>query len=63
MSSPISSAVPALVARVLGAAFVFGLVRLKRPRNRQLLLGADRLPAVVPLLVIGISLSAVCFTP
>ena len=58
-NSLVLAVVSALAASVLGAAFAFGLVRLKRPRDRQLLLGAGLLPAVVPLLVIGISLAVV----
>ncbi len=58
-NSMILAAVSALVASVLGTAFAFGVARLKSPRNRQLLLGAGLLPAVVPLLVIGISLAVI----
>lgn len=56
-NSLILALVSAIVAGTLGAAFAFGLMKLKRPRNRQVLLAAGLLPAVVPLLVIGISLA------
>ncbi|MBX6322331.1 MAG: ABC transporter permease [Rhodospirillaceae bacterium] len=49
--------VSAVGAGVLGTAFAYGLVRLRRKRLRQGLMGASLLPAVVPLLVIGISLA------
>jgi spermidine/putrescine transport system permease protein len=40
-----------------GTAFAFGVLRLQRERLRRMLLTASLLPAVVPLLVIGISLA------
>ncbi|HVT51789.1 MAG TPA: ABC transporter permease [Dongiaceae bacterium] len=40
-----------------GTAFAFGVVKLQRLRLRRILLTASLLPAVVPLLVIGISLA------
>ena len=58
-NSLVLALVSAIVASALGTAFAFGLVKLKRPRDRHLLLGAGLLPAVVPLLVIGISLAVV----
>lgn len=51
------AAVTATVAGVLGAAFAFGIVALKRRRLRTGLLAASVLPAIVPLLVIGIALA------
>ncbi len=58
-NSLVLALVSAIVASALGTTFAFGLVKLKRPRDRHLLLGAGLLPAVVPLLVIGISLAVV----
>lgn len=56
-NSVILALVSALGAGALGAAFAFGLVRLKRARDRQALLAGGLLPAVVPLLVTGIALA------
>jgi spermidine/putrescine transport system permease protein len=56
-NSLILALVSALMAGTVGAAFSFGLMALKRVRLRQGLLAASLLPAVVPLLVIGISLA------
>jgi spermidine/putrescine transport system permease protein len=47
----------ALGAVALGAAFAFGVVKLQKTRIRNTLLAASLLPAVVPLLVIGIALA------
>jgi spermidine/putrescine transport system permease protein len=47
----------AIVSGVLGVAFAFGLVALRRPALRRMLLAAGLLPAIVPLLVIGIALA------
>jgi spermidine/putrescine transport system permease protein len=47
----------ALGAGTLGAAFAFGIVRLQSARARAGLLSVSLLPAVVPLLVIGIALA------
>jgi len=49
--------VSAVGAGILGTAFAYGLVRLKNPRLRSALVAAGLLPAVVPLLVIGIALA------
>ena len=49
--------VSAIVSGVFGAAFSFGIVALKRAGPRAVLLSASLLPAIVPLLVIGISLA------
>jgi spermidine/putrescine transport system permease protein len=49
--------VSAVAAGILGTAFAYGLVRLKNPRLRATLVAAGLLPAVVPLLVIGIALA------
>lgn len=56
-NSLLLASVSALVSGVIGAAFAFGLVALKRPRLRASLLGASMLPAIMPLLVIGIALA------
>ncbi len=44
-------------AGLLGTAFAFGLVKLHRWRLRTTLLSASLLPAIVPLLIIGIALA------
>lgn len=49
--------VTATFAGLFGATFAFGLVALKRNRLRNGLLAASLLPAIVPLLVIGIALA------
>ena len=49
--------ISAAAASVLGTAFALGLVKLRRPRLRNAILSASLLPAVVPLLVIGIALA------
>jgi spermidine/putrescine transport system permease protein len=56
-NSIILALVSAIAAGALGAAFAFGVVKVKRPGARRALLTASLLPAVVPLLVIGISLA------
>jgi ABC-type spermidine/putrescine transport system permease subunit II len=56
-NSLILAAISATVAGALGTAFAFGLVKLKSALYRRALLGAGILPAVVPLLVIGIALA------
>lgn len=53
----ILAAVSAIGGCLAGTAFAFGILRLKRLRVRRLMLTASLLPAVVPLLVIGISLA------
>lgn len=61
MVAVVNSAILALVSAVgcgiLGAAFAFGLVKLKSGRLRGGLLAASLMPAIVPLLVIGIALA------
>jgi ABC-type spermidine/putrescine transport system permease subunit II len=47
----------AFAAGMLGASFAFGVVRLQSARLRSALLAASLLPAVIPLLVIGIALA------
>ena len=47
----------AIIAGGLGTAFSFGVMKVKQDRWRQPLIGASLLPAVVPLLVIGIALA------
>lgn len=47
----------ALFSGIMGAAFAFWVVALKRARLRATLLTASLLPAIVPLLVIGIALA------
>lgn len=49
--------VSAVGAGAMGAAFSFGLMKVERARLRGALLGFSLLPAIVPLLVIGISLA------
>jgi len=56
-NSAILAVVSALAATVLGGAFAFGLVKLQGVRVRRTLLAGGLLPAVVPLLVIGIALA------
>lgn len=56
-NSVILAAASAVLAGGLGAALAFGLVKLRSGRLRQTLLSASLLPAVVPLLVIGIALA------
>ena len=56
-NSVILALASALAGGAFGAAFAFGLVKLKRARDRQVLLAGSLLPAVVPLLVIGIALA------
>lgn len=56
-NSLVLALVSAVLSGVFGAAFSFGLVALKQVRIRMALLAASLLPAVVPLLVIGISLA------
>ena len=53
----ILAAVSAVGGCLTGTAFAFGILRLKQARVRRVLLGASLLPAIVPLLVIGISLA------
>jgi spermidine/putrescine transport system permease protein len=45
------------VSGVLGAACAFGLVAARRPRLRASLLTLALMPAIVPLLIIGIALA------
>lgn len=56
-NTAILAAVSAVGGCLAGTAFAFGILRLRRARLRRLLLGASLLPAIVPLLVIGISLA------
>ena len=56
-NSVLLALVSAVVGGVFGTAFAFGLVRLRGSRLRSALLAANLLPAVVPLLVIGIALA------
>jgi ABC-type spermidine/putrescine transport system permease subunit II len=56
-NSVVLALVSAVAATILGGAFAFGLVRLESPRARRVLLAGGLLPAVVPLLVIGIALA------
>jgi spermidine/putrescine transport system permease protein len=53
----ILAAISAIGGCLAGTAFAFGVVRLQHLRLRQALLTASLLPAVVPLLVIGIALA------
>lgn len=56
-NSIILALVSAVATGALGASFAFGVVKLKSTRLRDSLLGASLLPAVMPLLVIGIALA------
>lgn len=56
-NSVILALISAIGAGLLGASFAYGLVKLKNTRLRGTLLAASLLPAVVPLLVIGIALA------
>ncbi len=56
-NSAILAVTSAIAAGALGTAFAYGLMRVKRPRNRRALLTAGLLPAVVPVLVVGIALA------
>lgn len=56
-NSLILACTSALVGGTTGAAFAFGLVKLRKLRLREVLLSLSLLPAIVPLLVIGISLA------
>lgn len=56
-NSLVLAVISAAGASILGTAFALGLVKLRRPRLRSTLLAASLLPAVVPLLVIGIALA------
>ncbi len=58
-NSLILAGISAVSAGVLGSAFAFGVMKLTQPRLRQALLAASLLPAVVPLLVIGVALAVV----
>jgi spermidine/putrescine transport system permease protein len=49
--------ISATLSGLMGAAFAFWIVALKRARLRATLLTASLLPAIVPLLVIGIALA------
>lgn len=58
-NSLILAGVSAVAAGLLGSAFAFGVMKLTQLRLRRALLAASLLPAVVPLLVIGIALAVV----
>ncbi len=58
-NSVILAAVSAVASGVLGASFAFGLVKVRSLRLRSALSAASLLPAVVPLLIIGIALTFV----
>ena len=58
-NSLILAAVSAATAGLLGAAFAFGVMKLKQLRLRRVLLALSLLPAVMPLLVTGIALAVV----
>lgn len=51
------AAISAFAGGLAGVAFAFGVVKLEGARIRNFLLGMSLLPAVVPLLVIGIALA------
>ncbi|RYE10564.1 MAG: ABC transporter permease [Hyphomicrobiales bacterium] len=56
-NSAILALLSAVGGGVAGAAFAYGLVTLRNRRWRDALLSASMLPAIVPLLVIGIALA------
>ena len=56
VNSLLLALISAVIAGVLGASFAFGVVKLRR-HTRQILLTAGVLPAIVPALVLGISLA------
>jgi spermidine/putrescine transport system permease protein len=56
-NSLILAFISAIVAGTFGAMFAFGLVKLQSARLRGALLTTSLLPAVVPVLVIGIALA------
>jgi spermidine/putrescine transport system permease protein len=56
-NSAILATISAVGGGIAGAAFAFGLVMLRSPRLRASLLSISMLPAIVPLLVIGIALA------
>ena len=56
-NSAILATISAVGGGIAGAAFAFGLVTLRSPRLRASLLSISMLPAIVPLLVIGIALA------
>jgi len=56
-NSLVLAAVSAVLSGVMGVAFSFGLVAVKRAWLRSTLLAGSLLPAIVPLLVIGIALA------
>jgi len=56
-NSLILAIISAVLSGAMGAAFAFWLVTLKRARVRATLLTASLMPAIVPLLVIGIALA------
>lgn len=58
-NSLILAGISALAAGALGSAFAFGVMKLTQPRLRSALLAASLLPAVVPLLVIGVALAVI----
>lgn len=58
-NSLILAGVSAAASGLLGAAFAFGVMKLTQIRLRRALLALSLLPAVMPLLVIGIALAVV----
>ncbi|MBX3582775.1 MAG: ABC transporter permease [Rhizobiaceae bacterium] len=56
-NSLVLAVISAVLAGTMGAAFAFWLVTIKRARVRATLLTASLMPAIVPLLVIGIALA------
>ena len=56
-NSAILATISAVGGGIAGAAFAFGLVMLRNGRLRASLLSISMLPAIVPLLVIGIALA------
>lgn len=58
-NSLVLALVSAVASGLLGASFAFGLVKVRSLRLRSALSAASLLPAVVPLLIIGIALTFV----
>jgi spermidine/putrescine transport system permease protein len=56
VNSLILAAITSIVAGVIGTAFSFGLVQLRR-RTRRVFLTVGLMPAVIPALVLGIALA------
>lgn len=56
-NTAILALISALGACLMGTAFAFGVLKLRRDAARRIMMGFSLLPAIVPLLVIGIALA------